>query len=768
MVKNKKKSYAHPLLKEHNIYFILIVVGILIRIPFYDYFDMVTYDGTYYIHDARSILGEAFPPSPFPVGYPALIALLIPFFRNGVLAARMISIAAGVGLPLIIYKLARHYTKKTEALAAALLVLFTPLCVRMSMITMSESIYVFWLFLGLLFFARRKELSSGILMGLAAITRPEALGVFGVLALLRLRRPKQLMLILAGFSVVYSVNIAVQSRIAGELVLISKTKFFGTHAESWKVREDWLDSREKEEFKERTIVNEGEKNLLEDYIETLPGEFLLLIRHVSVILFLLALYGLYRRRVFLLASFVPFLVYPLFTVRKETRLVLPYIPGFILYAMIGLSTIRKHRSRVVIYILLFLSVLSGLVINRDQLTRPVAAGFRWAKDTGRLFSEYVKPGEKIADRKPYFAFYSGGRYIEIPVGHYNRILDYLVGENVEYLACHKQLIHQLRPGLRGFLYDEILINGEFRYSQIYFRPGLLAVYKRNPGYEPLIRQKLLQPRRRKLFGLIWSPDGKKIAYRRNDLSARSGIYILSPEGGRGELAMELGSLGSFSWSPDSKSIVCSLGQDDNIDIYICHLAGGVERVTSHETVDIDPFWSKDGTEIAFVSERSGGSDICIKNLKSGKLTCVTKDGINGYPVISPDGTRIAWIRKGEGLIIYNRSSGSSNLVNMGKNVHFPPAWSPDGNYLMMTRSGGGKTNVCLMSSGGENVIQLTGSDLDEGNPAWRPDGKAVAVFTNQSGKVGIRIISGMDHYFDRIDRIQNGRSNIPRAFKKNS
>jgi WD40 repeat protein len=768
MAKNSNKSSSHPLLTERNIYLLLIVVGILIRIPIFNYFDMVTYDGTYYIHDARSILGEVFPPSPFPVGYPALIALFIPFFRNGVLAARIISIIAGVGLPLIIYKLARHYIKKIEALAAALFVLFTPLCVRMSMITMSESIYVFWLFLGLLFFARRKELSSGVLMGLAAITRPEALGVLGVLALLRLRRPKQLLLILAGFSVVYSVNIAVQSRIAGELVLISKTKFFGTHAESWKVREDWIDSREKEEFKERTIVNEGEKNLLEDYIETVPGEFILLIKHASVILFLFALYGIYRKRVFLLASFVPFLIYPLFTVRRETRLVLPYIPGIVLYAMIGLSTIRKERARVVIYILLSLSVLSGVVINRDQLTRPVAAGFRWAKETGRLFSEYVKPGEKIADRKPYFAFYSGGRYLEIPVGHYNRIMDYLVDENVEYLACHKQLIHQLRPGLRGFLYDEVLINGEFRYSQIYFRPGLLAVYKRTPGYKPLIRQNLLQPRRRKLFGLIWSPDGKKIAYRENDLSGRNGIYVLSPEGGPGELAIELVPIGSLSWSPDSKSIVCSLRQGDNIDIYICHLTGGVERVTSHEAVDTDPSWSKDGTEIAFVSERSGGSDICIKNLKSGTLTFVTKSGINGYPAISPDGTRLAWIRKGEGLIIYDRSSESGKLVDMGKNVHFPPAWSPDGSYLMMTRSGGGKTNVCLMSSDGENVIQLTGSDLDEGSPAWRPDGKAAAVFTNQGGKVGIRIISGMDHYFDRIARMKNGRSNIPRAFKKNS
>ncbi|MDZ7860400.1 MAG: glycosyltransferase family 39 protein [Candidatus Krumholzibacteriota bacterium] len=767
MPESYDKTVESPYLRERNIYLILIVVGILIRIPFFNFFDMVTYDGTYYIHDARSILGESFPPSPFPIGYPALIAALIPLLKDGVLAARIVSMLAGIGLSVVVYKLAREYVRKTEAILAAFLVIFSPLALRMSMITMSESLYVFWLFTGLLFFARRKDLASGGLLGLAAVTRPEALGVLGVLALFRMRRLKRLLLLLAGFSIVYSVNVAIQSRIAGKPVLISKTKFFGTHAKTWKGRENWLDSEEKETFLRERAEDGGEKNLITDYIETVPGEFRLLIGHVTVILFLLALYGIYRERGFLIASFVPFLIYPLFTVRRETRLVFPYIPAITIYAVIGLSTVRKHRFKIAVYTLLSISFLSGLVINRDQLTEPVAKGFKWAKDTGRHFREYVRPGDKIADRKPYLAFYGGGIYVEIPVAKYNKVMDYLIDENVEYLVCHKKLIHELRPALRAFLYDGALIKGEFRYSQGYFKPGLLALYKRNPEYEPLVRQEIIESTGQKLYGLTWSPDGEKIAYRKTDRYGRSEICFISPKGARINPAIKLETLqGPFSWSPDSKSIICSLKHGDNVDIYICHLTGGMERVTSHRAVDMHPFWSKDGKEIAFVSTRAKGSDIWIKDLGSGELTRITRSGVNGYPVISPGGERLAWIRKGKGLIVYDRSSSGMKLVEIAGDALYLPAWSPDGRYLMMTRSSWGSTNICLISSDGEHVLQLAGSDMSEGNPAWRPDGKAAAAFVDRDGKIGIRIISGMEHYFERMALMDKGGSFAPRAFKK--
>jgi len=150
MPENQDKTAESPYLRERNIYLVLIVVGILIRLPFFNFFDMVTYDGTYYIHDARSLLGESFPPSPFPIGYPALIAALIPLLKDGVLAARIVSMLAGVGLSVVVYKLAREYVRKKEALLAAFMVILSPLALRMSMITMSESLYVFWLFTGLL------------------------------------------------------------------------------------------------------------------------------------------------------------------------------------------------------------------------------------------------------------------------------------------------------------------------------------------------------------------------------------------------------------------------------------------------------------------------------------------------------------------------------------------------------------------------------------------------------------------------------------------
>ncbi|GEM_PF-1290956 len=758
----RKKPSEHTLLKTRNVYLILVVAGILLRIPLFGIFDMVTYDGTYYINDARSILGEPYPLSAFPFGYPALIALLIPIFRDGVLAARMVSMIAGIVLPLIIFELARDYVKKREALIAALIIMLVPLCVKMSMITMSESIYVFWLFMGLLLFSRGRELFSGLFMGLAAATRPEAIGVFGVLALLRLRRSRRLLLILAGFTVVYSISIAAQSWKAGELVLITKIKSFGYHAEDWVEREQIVDQLKNEDSDRGPVSIDRIKNLVADYVKTVPGELMLVVRHFTGILFLLALYGIYRKRFFLLTSFVPFLIYPFFTLRREARMIFPYIPALALYAVIGLSSISKQRTRSIFYVLLSLSVISGLVINRGQLSRSTVP--QWVREGGLMLAKDVRPRDRIADRKPYFAFYSGGIYVEIPLAPYNKVMDYLLEEDVEYLICNNKLIQKMRPALLGLLSDEVLKAGEFRYSPHFSGRGVFEVYKRNPEYKPLVRQELLKPERGNRFGLAWSPDGSKIAYGVLDPSGDWSIYTVSPENGRNDLVIKSKSLqGSFSWSPDSRAIACSMWKDDNLDVYIYHPTGRAECITSHEGNDVNPYWSRDGKEIVFVSSRSGGADIWVKNLESGELSRITKSGINDFPIISPDGSHIAWVRSGEGLIIYNRSNEIRKMAKIGRNVYFPPAWSPDGRYLMMTRSSWGTLNVCLMSSDGEHVLQLVGSDLDEGAPTWREDGKAVAVLTKHDKRTGVTIISGMDHYFDRIERMSMGRQSAPAA-----
>jgi 4-amino-4-deoxy-L-arabinose transferase-like glycosyltransferase len=395
MVKKKKKPRKPRTVRELYFYIALAAVAILVRVPFLGTFDLVTYDGTYYINHARSFFDGAYSRSGFPIGYPAAVALFLPFVRNGVRSAQAVSLLAGLGSLIVFYALCRRFVERRHALIAGLFLALTPLFIRLSTITMSESLYVFCVLAGLLLFVKEKHLYSGLLFGVAAITRPEALGVFGVLAILKIHRPKRLLVFVAGFIALYACNVTAQSILAKRLVLIPKTKLFGTSAEYWKLRETWLEFEGSEQAIDAVRGDRGPTTVVTDYIKRMPRELYLLARHVSPVIFLLGLFGIVKRRLFLLAAFIPLFVFPPFTFRSEPRFIYPYVPVLLLYSFIGIENIVKPRLRNVLLVLVVLSFGTGCILNRDQVAQPVSDGYQWAKRLGRRFDEQIFPGDGI-------------------------------------------------------------------------------------------------------------------------------------------------------------------------------------------------------------------------------------------------------------------------------------------------------------------------------------------------------------------------------------
>ncbi|UCF04080.1 MAG: PD40 domain-containing protein [bacterium] len=751
MAKKKKKPHAPRTVRELYLYIAIAAVGILVRIPFLGTFDLVTYDGTYYINHARSFFDSAYSPSGFPIGYPAVVALFLPLVRDGVRAAQAVSVLAGLGSLLVFYTLCRQFVERRYALLASLFLALTPLFIRLSTITMSESLYVFCIIAGLLLFVKTKYLYSGLLFGAAAITRPEALGVFGVLVILKIRRPKQLLVLFAGFIALYACNVTAQSLLANRLVLVPKTKLFGTSAEYWKLRETWLEFEGSEQAIDDVRGDREPTTVVTDYMKRLPRELYLLARHISPVLFLLGLFGIVKMRLFLLAAFIPFFIFPPFTFRSEPRFIYPYVPVLLLYSFIGIENIVKGRTRNVFLALAVLSFGAGFVLNWDQITSPVSNGYQWAKRLGRRFDEQIFPGDDIADRKPFFAFYAGGRYIEIPVGPYDETLDHLWESGVEYLVLHAPTIHVIRPKFRPFLYDEAVVRGELRYSQVYFETGVVSMYRRNVHAYPLERRQLVSGSGKYCFGPAWSPDGRRIAYRTIDPSGGGDIHIISVDGGRSErIVVGAGIEDPISWAPDSERIAFSRGIGEHVEICVSHASGDIEPIITEEGKNVSPCWSSDGREVVFCSDRSGGHEIWSKNLETGRLERLTTIGGISYPELSPDGTRIAFIRSGEGLFVLDRQSGAVMRVESPTMVYFKPAWSPDGRFIAVTGKDWGKTDIYLMNADGRNVLLLTKSSVKEGMPAWSPDGESLAAISVTGSGMSINILTGIGPYKDRI------------------
>jgi len=751
-IKTETAKSPFPLPRDHVVYLLLLAVGVLSRIPFLGRFDLIEYDGTYYVNQAQSMLKGLPEGGAYPIGYPGAIALLLPLVRDGVRAAQVVSFLAGIGSVWVLYELGKRIASRSWAFLAALVLALTPLFGRATLTSLSESLFVFLLLLGFYFFERGKSVSFGLSMGIAAITRPEGLGPFAILLFLRRRPWKRVALAAAAFLVIYAVNVAVLSLTLDRLVILPKGEGLGTTTSRWQARETWIDFSGKETFMQELQTERG-ANIYLDAVARYPRELLLLTRHLMPIASLLALLGMLKKRLFLLAGFFAFFFYPFFTPRSDVRYLLPYAPFALLYAAVGLDHIRSVRMRSFAAVALVLSAVAGLAVNRAQLTDRVSDGFQWAKGAGLAWRDRVEKGDEVADRKPYFAFYAGMKYVKIPIAPYDDTIEYLFDENVRFLMLHRKTIDPLRPAVTPLLHDPSVIQGELRYRQVDVGEETYILYERTGVGDPLERKRLT-PRVEGIVAMpSWSPDGRSIAYRWISPSDSGAIFVLPIDGTQPQSVFESEAFNDpLAWSPDSRRVCFAHAANDDPDIFVCDLATrALDNITRHPAADRAPSWSADGNEIVFASNRSGRYEIWSKNLETGQLEQISEGGGNIHAALSPNRERIAWGREGEGLVILDRRTGRRHLVEIPKDVKFAPSWSPDGRFIAVTAGHSlGKAGIYLLTSDGRNALLLTKTHLGNGMPSWSPAGDRMAVVTNDSGDYGIWILSGLERYLERL------------------
>jgi len=91
----------------------------------------------------------------------------------------------------------------------------------------------------------------------------------------------------------------------------------------------------------------------------------------------------------------------------------------------------------------------------------------------------------------------------------------------------------------------------------------------------------------------WSPDGKRIAFARED-----GVYLMNRDGS----GVELSRAGDFSnpvWSPDGEAIAA---EDSFKEIVVLDVEDGkVTNLTKRQGPDFAPAWSPNGKQIAFLA-----------------------------------------------------------------------------------------------------------------------------------------------------------------------
>ena len=154
------------------------------------------------------------------------------------------------------------------------------------------------------------------------------------------------------------------------------------------------------------------------------------------------------------------------------------------------------------------------------------------------------------------------------------------------------------------------------------------------------------------------------------------------------------------------------------DLYTLPIGGGTAtRITSGPGYDTQPRYSPDGTKIVFVSDRNGSENVWIANA---------------------DGTQPKILSRGERL----------NFVS--------PTWTPDGQYVMVTRAG----QLWLYHKDGGSGVQMTGV-RPPGAPATAPPlptllGAAFGndpryVWVSASGNLGGEFQGGLGTHADEYE-----------------
>lgn len=231
----------------------------------------------------------------------------------------------------------------------------------------------------------------------------------------------------------------------------------------------------------------------------------------------------------------------------------------------------------------------------------------------------------------------------------------------------------------------------------------------------------------------FSPDGQSLAFVRTALDGRQDVAVVTVSGGRVQrLAREQKGITGLDWTPDGREVVYAANRDGAAGLWRVGLDGK------------DPRWvalGADGGEIAGPSVGRNGGVAFARQLVRSQIVTVeagaadllasvrpilpsTRD--DRQPDVAPDGSQVAFVstRSGSHEVWISGPDGADpqRLTSFGGARVSGPEWSPDGQRIVVSSRADGDADVFVILPSGE-VRQITDSDADDVAPSWSADGQ---------------------------------------------
>jgi TolB protein len=224
-----------------------------------------------------------------------------------------------------------------------------------------------------------------------------------------------------------------------------------------------------------------------------------------------------------------------------------------------------------------------------------------------------------------------------------------------------------------------------------------------------------------------SPDGRTLA-----IASHGWLWRLDRTTGEAKRITSGGQMDSRPvWSPDGKSLAFVRDDGNTLAVVVRELATGTEREIERGFA-LDPAFSPDGRTLYYSSSAAGGLDIWRIDLASGQKTRITTDaGLELRAQPHPDGKRLIYLSKASGadqIRVRTLADGSEKVIVSDPILaQMRPALSPDGESVAYSFPGpkGWELRLMGVEHPGPSVLLVAKANGLPLSPSWSADGHSI-------------------------------------------